>query len=62
MHYEDKKAFSQDLNFSTLEARLKKEIGLETISLDILRTLNLSSKEGLYNIGPHRNKPPSRSA
>lgn len=39
MHYEDRKASSKDLKFYILEARLKKEAGIERINLDILKTL-----------------------
>ncbi|MGF7184926.1 ATP-dependent DNA helicase RecG [Desulfitispora alkaliphila] len=49
MHYEDRKASSQDLNFNILEAVLKKEAGIERINLDILKTLNLYNKDGYYN-------------
>jgi len=47
--YEDRKASSQDLNFTILEARLKKEVGIERLNLDILKTLNLFNKDGYYN-------------
>ena len=49
MHYEDRKASSQDLKFNILEARLIKEAGIERINLDILKTLNLYHKDGYYN-------------
>ena len=49
MHYEDRKSSSQDLRFTILEARLKKEAGIERINLDILKTLNLYHKDGYYN-------------
>lgn len=45
MHYEDRKASSKDLKFNILEARLKKEAGIERINLDILKTLNLYNKD-----------------
>jgi ATP-dependent DNA helicase RecG len=48
-HYEDRKASSKDLKFNILEARLKKEAGIERINLDILKTLNLYNKDGYYN-------------
>jgi ATP-dependent DNA helicase RecG len=48
--YEKRKASSQDLSYKELETKLKKEVGIEKINLDILRTLNLYSKEGYYNI------------
>jgi ATP-dependent DNA helicase RecG len=50
MDYEEKKAFSQDLSFNILEARLKEEAGVEKINIDILKTLNLYNKDGYYNI------------
>ena len=50
MHYEDKKASSDDLDFNILEARLIKEAGIERINLDILKTLNLYNKDGYYNV------------
>ena len=50
MHYEDRKSSSQDLRFTILEARLKKEAGIERINLDILKILNLYHKDGYYNI------------
>lgn len=49
MHFEDRKAASQDLNFNVLEEKLKKEAGIERLNLDILKTLNLYSKDGYYN-------------
>ena len=49
MHFEDRKAASQDLSFNVLEERLKKEAGIERLNLDILKTLNLYSKNGYYN-------------
>lgn len=49
MHYEDKKASSQELNFNMLEKWLKKETGIEKLNLDILKTLNLYHKDGYYN-------------
>ena len=50
MHYEDKKASSEDLQFHKLEEKLKKEAGKEWLSLDILKTLNLYHKDEYYNI------------
>lgn len=47
--YESRKASSQDLTFNILESRLKEETGIEKMSLDILRTLNLFDKKGYYN-------------
>jgi len=48
--YEERKASSQNLSFAALEELLKEKVGIEKINLDILRTLNLFSKEGYYNI------------
>lgn len=50
MNEEDKKATSQQLTFIVLEEQLKKEAGIETINLDILKTLNLYDKAGYYNM------------
>ena len=50
MHYEDRRAFSQDLSFTILEKGLKKETGIEKINLDILKTLNLYNKDGYFNV------------
>ena len=50
MDYEEKKADSQDLNFTLLEEKLKDKAGIKSISLDILKTLNLYNKDGYYNI------------
>lgn len=49
MDYEERKASSQDLSFTTLEFWLKEKAGIEKINLDILKTLNLYSKDGHYN-------------
>jgi len=48
--YEERKAFTQELSFNALELKLKEEVGLEKINLDILKTLNLYNKDGYYNI------------
>ncbi|MFP4457920.1 MAG: RNA-binding domain-containing protein [Clostridia bacterium] len=50
MEYEERKASTQDLCFEKLESKLKKQIGIENINLDVLRTLNLYTKEGYYNV------------
>ena len=50
MDYEEKPSLKKLLNFTYLEKCLKKEIGLDSISLDILKTLKLYNKEGHYNI------------
>lgn len=48
--YEENKASNQNLNFKSLELKLKKIVGIEKLSLDILKTLNLYNKDGYYNI------------
>lgn len=48
--YEENKASNQNLNFETLELKLKKIVGIDNLSLDILKTLNLYDKDGYYNI------------
>ena len=50
MDYEERKASCQDLSFNELEAKLKEKAGIEKINLDILKTLNLYSRDGYYNI------------
>ena len=50
MDYEERKASSQNLNFTILEAKLKAKAGIKKINLDILKTLNLYNKDGYYNI------------
>jgi len=50
MDCEERKASSQDLSFTTLELWLKEKAGIERLNLDILKTLNLYSKDGQYNI------------
>lgn len=48
--YEEKKSSNQNLNFETLELKLKKIVGIDNLSLDILKTLNLYNKDEYYNI------------
>lgn len=50
MDFEERKASSQDLSFTILEFWLKEKTGIEKINLDILKTLNLFSIDGYYNI------------
>ncbi|NLY37567.1 MAG: AAA family ATPase, partial [Tissierellia bacterium] len=45
-----KKSSNQNLNFEALEIKLKKIVGIDSLSLDILKTLNLYDKDGYYNI------------
>lgn len=51
LNYEEKKASTQNLSFSILEEKLIDKVGIKSINLDILKTLNLYDKEGYYNIG-----------
>ena len=48
--YEENKASNQNFNFETLELKLKTAVGIDNLSLDILKTLNLYDKDGYYNI------------
>lgn len=48
--YEEKKSINQNLNFEILELKLKKIVGIDSLSLDVLKTLNLYDKDGYYNI------------
>ncbi len=48
--YEEKKSSNQNLSFETLELKLKNIVGINSLSLDILKTLNLYDKDGYYNI------------
>lgn len=50
LNYEEKKANSQSLTFSILESKLREKAGIDKLSLDILKTLNLYDIEGYYNI------------
>lgn len=50
LNYEEKKSDKQDLEFKVLESKLKKVIGIDQLNLDILRTLNLYTNEGYFNI------------
>ncbi|MFA7205573.1 MAG: ATP-binding protein [Saccharofermentanales bacterium] len=47
--YEERAASSPDLKFSILESKLQECIGIETVDLNILKTLNLYHKDGYYN-------------
>lgn len=49
MDYEEKRALSQTLAFTILESKLKEKAGIESISIDILKTLQLYNKDGYYN-------------
>lgn len=48
--YAERESFKKDLGFSYLEKYLRKEIGIDRINLDILKTLELYNKDGYYNI------------
>ena len=48
--YEEMKASSRNLEFDILESKLKNKLGIEKMSTDILKTLNLLDKNGDYNI------------
>ncbi len=50
MDYEGRKAAQQDLQFTVLEASLRDAVGVEKLSLDILKTLALYNKDGYYNV------------
>lgn len=50
LNYENMKSQKQDLEFNFLEKELINILGIEKISLDILKTLNLYDKNGFYNI------------
>ena len=50
MGFEDKKASSQSLSFQVLESKLRETVGIDKISLDILKTLNLYNNQGYYNV------------
>lgn len=48
--YEELQSSSQELKFSKLEYELKEKTGINGISIDILKTLNLYHKDGYFNI------------
>lgn len=48
--YEEMKSSSKNLKFNILELKLKNIVGIDNLSLDILKTLNLYDKDGYYNI------------
>jgi len=50
LNYEATKSDKQDLEFKVLEKKMKAVLGIESLSLDILKTLELFSKEGYYNL------------
>lgn len=50
INHEENKALNQNLAFNELELRLAKEVGVEKLNLDILKTLNLYNNNGYYNI------------
>ena len=48
LNYEATKSDKQDLEFKVLEKKMKGVLGIESLSLDVLKTLELFSKEGYY--------------
>ena len=50
MFKQERKSSNQNLKFETLELKLKKIVGIENLSLDILKTFNLYDRGGYYNI------------
>lgn len=50
INYEENRTLNQKLTFEKLELSLEKEVGLEKLNLDILKTLNLYHRDGYYNI------------
>lgn len=50
MDYEQRQSSSQELDFTKLESRLQEKTGITSMSLDILKTLNVYAKEGYYNV------------
>lgn len=50
INYEETKASSQNLSFSILESHLREKTGIEKMSVDILKTLNLYHKDAYYTI------------
>ena len=48
--FEKNKGHNQNLKFDILEEKLKENIGISELSIDILKVLNLYQKEGYYNI------------
>lgn len=49
MDFEALPATNQDLSFHFLEEKAKKEIGIQALTLDVLRSLNLYSNQDGYN-------------
>lgn len=49
LNYEDLPANRQDLSFTSLEKNVKQEIGIEVLSKDVLKSLNLYSDSEGYN-------------
>jgi ATP-dependent DNA helicase RecG len=50
LNYEDLKCDNQQLSFSLLESKLKKELNVSELSRDTLKTLGLLTKDGYYTI------------
>lgn len=49
LNFEDTQAHNQDLKFNYLEDKLKEIVGIDQLSFDILKTLNLYQREGYFN-------------
>ncbi|MFA5513692.1 MAG: RNA-binding domain-containing protein [Sphaerochaetaceae bacterium] len=49
MNFEETQASTQNLEFNILESKLKEVLGIEKITPDILKTLDLLNKKGDYN-------------
>lgn len=50
LNFEDNKASNQLLTFNTLEEKMIDIIGIEKLSTDILKTLNLYDKNNVFNV------------
>lgn len=48
--YEERESLEEKLEFTYLEQYLRKEVGVDRLNLDILKTLKLYNKDGYYNI------------
>lgn len=50
LDYEMTRSDEQELEFKVLEEKMQEILGIQTLSLDILKTLGLHNKEGYYNL------------
>lgn len=48
--YEENRSLRQDFEFSVLEEKLKSVVGIERLTIDILKTLRVYDKDGYYNM------------